>query len=479
MDTTQQQVLDYASKRPLSERRWHVGALVYTPRILVSVFFWMLWGDFCFTMMEQVLPTLLPVQLNELGAPNWVVGLLTVSMPKMLNTVVTPVVSYRSDRYRSRLGRRIPFLLFPTPLIAVFMAMTGFAEPIGRWLHSALSPMIDISPTVTVIVVIAIAASLFQFFDLFVASVYWYLVNDVIPQPVMGRFYGWVRMVGYASAFVFNRYLLGLAESHRAAVYVGVGIFYCFAFMLMCWRVKEGEYPPPPEESERAGLVGNVKIYFRECFTTRFYIWFYLSSAAFMVAWVSIRSFQILFAKSLGMSLGDYGRVMAWTMLLGAALSLPLGWICDRIKPLRLLILSATVMPVVAALNFLFIHGPASFLIGTLGLYTATYLYGSANGPLFPALLPPSKFGQFCSAASIFTAGFSTLAGLLAGFFLDWAGNYQYIYAWFGFFSILLLLTCVPLYRGWIRYGGPDKYAAPDPGERKRDPVAVAASKDA
>ena len=34
------------------------------------LFFWLLWGDFCFTLMEQVIPSILPLELRPLGASN-------------------------------------------------------------------------------------------------------------------------------------------------------------------------------------------------------------------------------------------------------------------------------------------------------------------------------------------------------------------------------------------------------------------------
>src|SRR5688572_21606966 len=122
-------------------------ALVYTKAGLVGMFFWMLWGDFCFTLMESTIPRLLPLTLKDLGASNRTIGLLVGSIPGVLNMVITPVVSYRSDRYRSRWGRRIPYLLWPSPFIALFLVITGYATDIGHALQGWFSESLaNVSP---------------------------------------------------------------------------------------------------------------------------------------------------------------------------------------------------------------------------------------------------------------------------------------------------------------------------------------------
>ena len=40
---------------------YHCGTLDYTRKTLIYLFIWMLWGDFCYTMMEMLIPTLLPL----------------------------------------------------------------------------------------------------------------------------------------------------------------------------------------------------------------------------------------------------------------------------------------------------------------------------------------------------------------------------------------------------------------------------------
>ena len=43
--------------------RFRVGTLQYTRSSLAMLFVWLLWGDFCFTLMETVVPSILPLKL--------------------------------------------------------------------------------------------------------------------------------------------------------------------------------------------------------------------------------------------------------------------------------------------------------------------------------------------------------------------------------------------------------------------------------
>ena len=98
-------------------KTYHCGTLTYTKVGLFVLFAWLLWGDFCFTMMETVVPSIVPLRLRELNAPNWIMGLVLVTLPCILNVALNPVISTASDRHRGRWGRRIPFMLFTVPFV--------------------------------------------------------------------------------------------------------------------------------------------------------------------------------------------------------------------------------------------------------------------------------------------------------------------------------------------------------------------------
>src|SRR5207244_3486673 len=98
-------------------------------------------------------------------------------------------VSTWSDRHRGPLGRRMPFMLYSTPPLALFLILLGFSPSIAIWMQR-ISPALfgGIAVTSLTIGLIAVTNTLYQFFDTFPQSVYYYLWTDVIPPQLMGTF---------------------------------------------------------------------------------------------------------------------------------------------------------------------------------------------------------------------------------------------------------------------------------------------------
>ena len=70
-------------------------AVTQTRLGLFTLFSWLLWGDFCFTLMETILPSILPLTLRSLGASNTLIAALVATIPCLSNFVVNPVRGQR------------------------------------------------------------------------------------------------------------------------------------------------------------------------------------------------------------------------------------------------------------------------------------------------------------------------------------------------------------------------------------------------
>lgn len=110
-------------EKVIREGPYKVGTLSYTLPGLLLMVLWLLWGDFCFSLMQSVFPAVAPLMLGKLEAPNWMIALFLSTIPGILNATVCPFVSYWSDRYRSPLGRRIPFILYTIPFLCLFLIL--------------------------------------------------------------------------------------------------------------------------------------------------------------------------------------------------------------------------------------------------------------------------------------------------------------------------------------------------------------------
>jgi Na+/melibiose symporter-like transporter len=459
------------------QKVYAIGTLRYTLGGLVILFSWLLLADFAFSIMELVIPKVLPLTLNEAGASNATIGLIVGTISSLMNLLLNPIISFHSDRHRGRWGRRKPYLIWSAPFISLFLIITGYSTDLGQWIHSVLAGRFGhVSQANAILATIAVAAVVFQFFNMFVRSVYYYLLNDVVPVVMVGRFYALFRVVDAAAGFVFNRYVLGYADNPttRKWIYISMGIVFLLAFILMCWQVKEGDYPPPEPLGGGTAwqrLAAAIRVYTRECFSIPLYLWLFLGNALYRASEVSVFNFQLLLAKDIGMSLNATGKLLGWVSLAGVILYWPLGWLTDKIQATRLAILSAAMTAIVMILSIWLVRGPTSFSILTL-LWTIAWLaYISAVVPLMLYILPRDRYGQFCSANAIFYAIALMVANYGGGLFIDRFGSlwiirqgtspYLAIFWWGAACSTLSLFCLVMVYRGWQRHGGRLHYIPP------------------
>jgi MFS family permease len=419
--------LDYATPAAATEDRFRVGTLRYTKAGLFLVFTWMLWGDFCFTMMERVVPQIMPLQLRSLGASNATINLLVMTLPAVMNMFITPIVSVRSDRHRSRRGRRIPFLLWPTPFVTLFLVLLGYSPQISGWIHRAMPAAMG--PNTLALTLFGVFMVLFQFFNMFVASVYYYLFNDVVPAAFLGRFVALFGIVGSGAGFVFNLLIFPYAETHASQIYVGMGILYFVAFFLMCRYVKEGEYPPPPEATQRESITTSIRTYFRECFCDPFYLLIFGRIACWYVAMTS-GTFVTFFGQQIGLDLTQIGRINAANVLVMTLALYPMGSLVDRFHPVRMHLLSLLIIPALTLAFFFFARGYWSFMVLSILIAPAMALMSASVFPLVNAVFPKDRFGQFCSAQALLSAVAMMGGSYISGRFMDAVGDFRFLYLW-------------------------------------------------
>ncbi len=71
-----------------SDGMYRVGTLSYTKLGLAMLFGWLLWGDFCYMLMEAVTPSLMPLKFKELGASNMELGIISGTIPGIVYSIL-------------------------------------------------------------------------------------------------------------------------------------------------------------------------------------------------------------------------------------------------------------------------------------------------------------------------------------------------------------------------------------------------------
>lgn len=443
---------------------WSVGTLTYTTAGLVVLFCWLLAGDFAWSMKERSVMWVVQILIKKFEASDMLAGLLIGTLPQALMLVLTPIVSYRSDRHRGRWGRRIPFLIIPTPIAALSMLGLAFSAPIGTGLHDLLG---DSSPGLnpTILIVFGVFWTLFEVATVTANAVFYGLINDVVPKPVLGRFYGMFRAMGLLVAMIFNFWFLGKAETHYTWIFIAIGLLYGVGFSTMCFKVKEGHYPAPPPvlPSRAGGFVAGVMTYFRECFTRPYYLWIYASIGFSWMAILMVNLFNIYFAQSVAMSMDTYGKYLAATFFISFFLSYFLGALADRFHPLRLGLITMAGFIVVTLAGGLLVRDATTFAIALIAYGVLSGSWQTATASLTMRLFPQSRYAQIDSARALVSSLGMMLVGPLMGKYLDLTGhNYRDVYTAAAILAALALVTGLVVHRQFMKLGGPKGYVAPE-----------------
>ena len=446
-------------------RIWTVGTLRYTTAGLLVLFFWLLWGDFAWSMRERSVPSVIQLLFKKFEASDTLTGLLMGSLPPALAMLITPIISYKSDRHRGRWGRRIPFLLIPTPIIILSLAGLAVGPKIGEWLHGALgarSPGLNFS----VLLSLGLFWTLFEFACITANSVFGGLVNDVVPQPVLGRFFGMFRALSLISGIIFNYWMLPKAETHYIAIFLGIAVLYGVGFTMMCMKVREGTYPPPPEPrlpEQAKGFITATKTYFRDCYSKPYYLLFYVMMALAGLATGPVNVFSVFYAKSIDMSMDVYGKCLALTYVFSLLLAYPLGYLADRFHPLRVSLVTIALYFVVALWGGMYAKNVAYYSIALVahGVLSGAFLTASAS--MGQKLLPQSRFAELMSASGIVNSLCSIAIAPCMGFILDHAGHiYRYTFYAGAGISVIAVVTIWKMQSQFVAHGGMTNYVAPE-----------------
>lgn len=438
-------------------KKWSVGTLSYTVSGVVTLFCLLLLGDFANSIKERSIFQIVQLMFKTYGASDFFNGLLMVSLPCAFGLILGPVISYRSDRCRSRWGRRLPYLLLTTPIAALAIVGFAFSPTLGK----AAASFLGTQENPTILLLLGVFWAIFEFATVISVALFGALVNDVVPEKLLGRFFGLFRAIALLAGILFNYWFLGYAQSHYFWLFIVIAAIYAGGFMLMCLKVKEGEYPPP-EEHKKKGFFNAAKIYFSECYSNPYYLLVFAFLTFAGLTFAPVNSFSMFYAQSLHVPMDHYGKYLAITYLISLFAAYFLGVLADRFHPLRTGLLAIGLYGTAALISWLTVSEEMTFAIAFIGHGVLSGTYFTLTASLQQRLLPRDRFGQFHSAAGIMSSIFYIVAIPLVGKFLDYTGHqYRYVFFWGGIFALLTLITGLYLYKQFNKHGGIDGYQAP------------------
>ncbi len=453
------------NQSPSRGRVWTVGTLTYSAVGLAVLFLWLLLGDFAWNMKDKAIVPLCQIMLRDYDAPVWLVGLLIGSVPAALGLVLGPVIGVVSDRYRSRWGRRIPFLLGATPFIALGMLGLAATPAVGVWLHARLGPN-GASLRTCQISAFAFFWSLLDIASIVANSLYGALVNDVVPQHLVGRFFGLFRCVALGAGIIFNYWLMGKADGQAPLMLAGLGLLYGACFTLMCLRVKEGQYPPPPPQVRITTPLETLRpviAYLKECYGNPFFLSFFLATTLGGLTLGPVNAYSLYHSRSVHLSDDMYGKCIALSYAISLVLAYPLGILADRFHPLRVGLVSMVLYAAATLFGFFYAFTAGTFFIAFALHTVVSGAYITATASISQRLLPSSKFAEVSAAGGVIGAIAGIFVTPALGAFIEWRHNeYRYVFLLAGVLAIVTCLSYGVLFYQYIARGGDQAFVPPE-----------------
>jgi len=452
------------------------------------VFAWLLGADMVFTLIDVIEPRILPILLKSHGATDTQIGTIIGVFNAVLQLIIMPPLGYRSDRLRTKWGRRIPILFWVTPFVTLFLALTPFSPEIAAWLSGVpfARDWVHLLPVAPVILVFGVLVLLYRTVQTATNVTYFGLVRDVVPDSHMGRFLSLFRVFGAAGNAVILYWLLGLTETHSKHIFVGIAVLNFVGFMLLCRFVREGEYPPVPPNPAGAGagraarFWGAATTFVRESYRHPVYLWFYFIRICLYGVQLGLTTFAVFFPqRELGLSLKEIGHISSYPQWVFMVIAFPIGWLVDRRGAIPVLRWGLVTITVGYLYTFLFTTDRTGFLAGSMVFGVSFWIVMMAQLKLTADVFHPQRYSQLAGAntivqsiavAAIFSYGVGKLLDALQGWSYTLPvptagdvviGPYRLVYLMMGLCYLAALFGLNRVEHHMKKHTGPNGYEAP------------------
>ena len=374
--------------------------------------FFLGFGIFAVTVCTSVYAAFVPVFLNRYLNKAWLIGFL-LTFDSYIGLFLQPAVGRLSDRTRTRLGRRIPFILVGMPLAAVFICL--------------IPAVAGLPALVAALVLYNLALSLYR---LPTTS----LMPDITPEPFRSKANGVINLMGGMGAAL----ALGggpiLYKIDAAFPFYAAGAVLLISMGVIVWKIREhrdslvfpgdpvagrappaGQPTPPPPPRKLACA--------RPSPPTKKSVPLLMAGVFFIyVAYNAVFAFFTLYgAKHLNADMGVSARTMVFFAVFVVAAALPAGILGSKLGKKKTIVLGLCLLTVVFA-GMIFIRRleSARLLLVAGGIAWALVIINLY--PFVVSMTDTLRAGSFTGLYYLFTALAAIVSPPLAGTMIDRLG---------------------------------------------------------
>jgi len=368
-------------------------------------------------------PALLSFKVAELASENrnTALGLITAA-GLLIATLTQPIIGALSDRTRSRLGQRVPYMIVGSLLAVAFLFVVALAPTLGVLLLGVLAYQFGVNT----------------------AQAPWQaLLPDQLPASLRGAASGFkslFEILGFILGRRIAGYMVAQGTPQSAVVSASAVLILTMALTALAARfLRRNRFPtlsdgdveslPPGEdpsedtpESSQETRPG-ISAFLQRKNWPRGFGWWFVNRALFWAAIIALNLFVIFYMVDVvGMTFSEASRLFGdLSVVLGVSLliiTIPAGRLSDKFGR-RPILLAACLVAVAGNLLILAARTRPLLILGGAALGLATGIFLSASWALATDLVPRGMAASYLGIANIATAGGSFIARLAGGALID------------------------------------------------------------
>ncbi len=390
-------------------------------------------------MYDQVVPYLLEniFHLSTFQANS------IMSVDNILAIFMLPLFGTLSDKTRSPLGKRTPYILFGTIFAAILLILLGVFTTSENFIGFIVS----------------------LFFLLFVMSTYRTpavaYMPDVTPKPLRSKGNAIINLVGYIGGIFATVVMMFLLKSEKneagesvyaqgqsfMPVFLIIAAFMLVAVLILVFSVKENRLltevkdemaleKEEPETNQNKGKKLPRDVFFSlVLILMSVFLWF--------MAYNSVTTaFSRYCVEVLGADLGTSSGYLLTATVSAIAAFVPLGWISDRLGRKKTVLLGIVLMTLCFAIAiFLTSATPIIYLLfATVGIGWAAINVNSF--PMVVEMSSGADVGKYTGFYYTFSMAAQITTPLLSGLLIDhFSAGYRILFPYAVTFSLLSFVT--------------------------------------
>ena len=409
-------------------------------------------GFFTMGLMDPLYDTYVPVFLSDFVESKALIGSI-MTLDNVFALFLIPIFSALSDRTRTRIGRRMPYIIVTLPLSALLFAAIPF---------SAAKTLLAL---IVILFVLNMAKQAAR--GPVVA-----LMPDIIPGVYRSEANGVINTMGGVAAIVGTLVLSPLmdvsiqlpliGDTRRKLPFLIAGLLVIIATLLLFLFVKERSRSQKSDADDKTEpLLTSLKLVFGS--KDRSAMWILISIFLWFLGYQGLLPFVGLYTRDvLGSSEGIAGLSAGMVAVAYAVFAIPSGIVAHKIGRKRTIRIA---LIVVAGLTMLiFFHQPVVSALGLsqqmalLTFWALLFIFGifwvAVITNSFPMLWQMASFanmGIYTGLYYFFSQGAAIVAPPITGALIDLAG-YRAI-----FFYCAVMMLAAFLIMGLVSGGEPDE----------------------